>query len=206
MKLKEGLKDYVWLLDNGHGYNTAGKCSPDGVFREYLFNREVTDKVWMKLHLLGVHAVVLVPETYDVTLQERVNRANKYCDEYGTQNVRFVSIHANAAPPNDNKWHNAKGWCCFTTEGKTESDNLASVFYEAFEAAFKDRTIRKDMSDGDPDWEYPFYVCRKTKCPAVLLENFFYDNREEMLWLMSDQAKERIADAIVDGIMRYIAR
>jgi N-acetylmuramoyl-L-alanine amidase len=29
------------LIDNGHGRDTAGKCSPDGHFREYQYNREI---------------------------------------------------------------------------------------------------------------------------------------------------------------------
>ena len=28
------------LIDNGHGYDTKGKCSPDGLFREYRWTRQ----------------------------------------------------------------------------------------------------------------------------------------------------------------------
>ena len=33
------------LIDNGHGIETAGKQSPDGLFREYRFNREMAATV-----------------------------------------------------------------------------------------------------------------------------------------------------------------
>ena len=33
------------LIDNGHGVNTPGKCSPDGVFREYKYTREIAAAV-----------------------------------------------------------------------------------------------------------------------------------------------------------------
>ena len=29
------------LIDNGHGENTPGKRSPDGLFREYKYAREI---------------------------------------------------------------------------------------------------------------------------------------------------------------------
>ena len=37
------------LIDNGHGIGTAGKCSPDGLFREYAWAREVAQMIceWM---------------------------------------------------------------------------------------------------------------------------------------------------------------
>ena len=60
------------------------------------------------------------------------------------------------------------------------------------------------MSDGDRDWEENFYVLQKSKCPAVLLENYFYDNRDECAWLLKDETKERIADTIVKGITQYV--
>ena len=72
--------------------------------------------------------------------------------------------------------------------------------YSAFEEEFKDRKIRRDLSDGDPDWEEDFYIIKKTSCPAVLLENFFYDNKEECQWMMQQGNKERIAMAIYNGV------
>ena len=29
------------LIDNGHGSNTPGKCSPDGRLKEYAYTREI---------------------------------------------------------------------------------------------------------------------------------------------------------------------
>ena len=144
-------------------------------------------------------------ETNDVTLRNRVNRVNTICNRLGASNVLLVSIHANAAR-NGSAWMNAKGWSCYTSKGKTKSDQVAECLYDAFEAEFQDRKIRKDMSDGDRDWEENFYVLQKSKCPAVLLENFFYDNREECAWMLQEETKRRIADAAVKGIIKYIKK
>lgn len=46
---------------------------------------------------------------------------------------------------------------------------------EAATKYFKDLRIRADFSDGDPGFEESFYILRHTTCPAVLVENFFYD-------------------------------
>ena len=193
------------LIDPGHGIDTPGKRSPDGLFREYLWNRQVADLILEGLVSAGVDASLVVTETNDVSLRNRVNRVNTICNRLGASNVLLVSIHANAAG-NGSAWMNAKGWSCYTSRGKTKSDHVAECLYDAFEAEFQDRKIRKDMSDGDRDWEENFYVLQKSKCPAVLLENFFYDNREECAWMLNEETKKRIASAAVKGIIKYIKK
>ena len=193
------------LIDPGHGIDTPGKRSPDGLLREYLWNRQVADLILEGLVSAGVDASLVVTETNDVSLRNRVNRVNTICNRLGASNVLLVSIHANAAG-NGSAWMNAKGWSCYTSRGKTKSDQVAECLYDAFEAEFQDRKIRKDMSDGDRDWEENFYVLQKSKCPAVLLENFFYDNREECAWMLQEETKKRIASAAVKGIIKYIKK
>ena len=193
------------LIDPGHGIDTPGKRSPDGLFREYLWNRQVADLILEGLVSAHVDASLVVTETNDVTLRNRVNRVNTICNRVGASNVLLVSVHANAAG-NGSAWMNARGWSCYTSKGKTKSDQVAECLYDAFEEEFQDRKIRKDMSDGDRDWEENFYVLQKSKCPAVLLENFFYDNREECAWMLHEETKKRIASAAVKGIIKYIKK
>ena len=193
------------LIDPGHGIDTPGKRSPDGLFREYLWNRQVADLILEGLVSAGVDASLVVTETNDVSLRNRVTRVNTICNRVGASNVLLVSIHANAAG-NGSAWMNARGWSCYTYKGKTKSDQVAECLYDAFEEEFQDRKIRKDMSDGDRDWEENFYVLQKSKCPAVLLENFFYDNREECAWMLQEETKKRIASAAVKGIIKYIKK
>jgi len=191
------------LIDAGHGIDTPGKRSPDGAFREYLWNRQVAELVFEDLGIDGYDVSLVVTETNDIPLITRVNRVNAICNKYGTDDVILVSIHSNAAG-NGKDWMNAKGWSCYTTKGDTKSDILAELLYDSFERSFPDRKIRKDMQDGDRDWEENFYIIQKSKCPAVLIENFFYDNKEECHWLMQDAVKVRIAMAIEQGIKDYV--
>ena len=191
------------LIDPGHGIDTPGKRSPDGKFLEYLWNRQIADLLLDRLMIMGIDASLVVTETNDISLATRVQRVNRICSKVGASNVVLLSIHSNAAG-DGSKWMSAQGWSCYTSKGDTNSDVIAECLYDAFEAEFADRKIRKDMSDGDRDCEENFYVLQKSKCPAVLLENFFYDNRDECAWLLKNETKERIADAIVKGIIKYI--
>ena len=60
------------------------------------------------------------------------------------------------------------------------------------------------MSDGDIDKESQFYVLRKTVCPAVLIENLFFDNRADFELLRSVTFQKRLSWRISQGIIRYI--
>ena len=190
------------LLDAGHGIDTLGKRSPDGAFLEYKWNREVAELAYALLEEHGFDVDFVVTETNDIPLKTRVRRVNEICSLHGSHNVLLLSIHSNAAGMGAT-WMNAKGWSAYTTKGKTRSDVAAKCLYDSFEEEFKDRTIRRDLSDGDSDWEEDFYIIKKTSCPAVLLENFFYDNKEECSFLLMEQTKRRIAKAILKGIQYY---
>lgn len=195
----EGIKIDV---DNGHGSDTAGKRSPDYSLREYAYTREIAARVVFGLKELGYDAELLVPELHDVPLAERVRRVNAHCKERGKDNVLLVSIHNNAAGMG--QWMNARGWCVFTCAGQTKSDILAEHLYAAAERNFIGHKIRTDKTDGDKDIEKAFYICRKTYCPAVLVENFFMDNKQDLEYLLSDEGKDAIVRTHIEGIVSYI--
>ena len=192
------------LIDNGHGHDTPGKRSPDGKFREYAYNREIAKRIVADLIDRGLDAELLVPEDNDISLQERVRRANKICLASDPSCVILVSVHVNAAG-DGSKWTNATGWSAYTCKGQTASDKLAECLYEAATKNFPDRRIRTDYSDTDPDWEENFYILRHSLCPAVLTENFFMDNKSDLEYLQSRAGKQTVIDTHVEGIIEYIS-
>ena len=192
------------LIDNGHGLMTAGKRSPDGLFREAFYNREIARKVVADLLDRNLDAELLVPEDDDIPLAERVRRINAHCLALGKKNVVVVSIHVNAAG-NGTKWLYATGWSVFTCLGQTESDRLAECLCESAIKNFPGRRIRTDMSDGDMDWEEGFYILRKSWCPAVLTENFFMDNPQDLEYLQTRFGKQAIIDTHVEAITEYLS-
>lgn len=191
------------LIDNGHGENTPGKRSPDGVLRECSYTRDIADSIVRELTTKGFDAERLVKENVDVPLAERARRVNEICGKMGTSNVILVSVHCNAAGSGA-EWMKARGWSAYTSKGQTKADKLADCLYEIAESVFAGQKIRKDISDGDPDWEENFYIIQKTKCPAVLTENFFQDNKEDVDFLLSSTGKQQIVKVHVDGITKYI--
>ena len=84
------------LIDNGHGSDTPGKRSPDGLFREYSYTRKIASRVVSELSDCGYDARLLVPEIEDIPLTERCRRVNAICDEVGTVNV---ILYAQAGMP-----------------------------------------------------------------------------------------------------------
>ena len=192
------------LIDAGHGIDTPGKRSPDGLFREYLWNRQVSDLLLSGLRTIGFDVDLVVTETNDISLRTRAMRVNRICDRLGAKNVLLLSIHSNAAG-DGRSWQNAQGWSCYTSPGNTRADGLAESLYDSFARTFPDRKMRRDLTDGDSDIEASFYLLTKTKCPAVLLENFFFDNREECAWLLQEGTRARIANAIIRGLMNFLS-
>lgn len=192
------------LLDNGHGEDTPGKRSPDGLFREYRYVRDIAQMVESRLLALGYDAERIVTEEEDISLSERTRRVNEICGRLGSDNVVVVSIHCNAA--SNGKWAKARGWSAYTSKGETRSDELATMLYIEAAKNFEGQTLRKEFSDGDPDWEEGFYILRKTKCPAVLTENFFMDNELDVAYLNSEQGKEAIVKTHINAIREYVAK
>lgn len=192
------------ILDNGHGYNTPGKCSPtlpDGrKFYEWKFNRNVVNRIVELCHNEGIRYMVLVPENKDIPLNERVRRVNAIKED-----SFLISIHVNASTLGD-KWGNANGWSVYTSKGKTKSDEYATIFFEEAKKEFDNEfKLRSDMVDGDEDWEENFQIIKSSSCPAILTENLFMDNKEECEFLLTDEAIERIAQLHFKAIKRIIA-
>lgn len=186
----------IWI-DNGHGAGTKGKQSPDGRLREYAYARDIARRVADALKKKGLDAQLLVPEEEDISLQERCARANREKDSI------LVSVHCNAAG-SGTQWMTARGWEAWTSVGQTKADKLAECLYQSAEQVLKGMKIRKDTADGDSDKESGFYILKHTVCPAVLTENLFQDNREDVDFLLSDEGRQKIVTLHVQGICKYL--
>lgn len=189
------------LIDNGHSRMTPGKRSPDHSFFEWKFNREIAIPLVARLKELGYDAERIVTEDdHDVTLRERCNRANAWCRKLGTKNVLLVSIHANAA--GNGEWKSARGFSVFVApNASANSKRLAqSLYAEADKRGLRgNRSVPKERY-----WVKNLAMCRDTNCPAVLTENLFYDNKEDLAILKSDDGKAKIVELHVEGIINYL--
>lgn len=206
LSLDEKKRLMVILLDAGHGIGTPGKRSPDGRLREYAYARQIVAAVASRLKAEGYRVEIVVPEQADIRLGERCARVNAWCDKVGSRRALLVSVHVNAAGSGD-RWMAARGWEAWTSPGQTQGDCLADCLYDAAQRRLPPGTpIRTDLTDGDRDKEERFTILTGTRCPAVLTENLFQDNRQEVDWLLGDEGREAIINIHVDGIKDYVER
>lgn len=219
-------KKLTVILGTAHGKNVAGKRSPDGIFEEWEYSREIVERLREELakhdDLVDVFVDIPaaeVPLPQQAELTRRVRYVNQLCAHRHTERCIYVSIHVDAA--SSGEWKNAGGWTAYTSPGRTRSDILATYLYESAEkhlsgyaAKMEDgkkkglygsnqKPFRKDTSDGDPDKEANFYVLVRTKCAAVLTENLFQDNKADVAFLTSEEGKKAIVALHKDAILRF---
>ena len=195
------------ILGNGHGSNTAGKRSPDGKLLEYKYTREIVKLIVPKLEKMGIPYYILVPEEWDVSLQERVRRVNNLNTQNKAKGITtfYISVHVNAN--SNGQWQPANYWTAWTSVGQTQGDKLADSLYKAAHEVLdplKMRIGEQSYNDGDPDYESNFYVLKYTNPAATLTENFFMDNKDNVEFLLSDEGKDAIAELHARGCEYYI--
>lgn len=196
-----------------------GKISPDKSFQEAVFSRELAKDLAVIMQSYGFISLVdypgLTPDGINIKafpknwedqqraeLNFRVKKVNELVKQYGKDNVIYISLHNNAS--GNGQWMQSRGWEVYTSPGKTKSDILATCMWNAAKIYLGDlTTIRSDWSDGDSDKEAKFFVLTKTKCPAVLVENLFMDNEEDLRVLAGDVGFMLIERTIIEGILNY---
>jgi len=182
------------LIDNGHGAETPGKRSPDGRLLEWQWTRRVARRIVDGLKARGFDARLLVPEDSDVPLRERVARANAIEGD-----ILLVSIHANAAGRGE--WKQARGWSAFVARNASDaSKRIASLL--AKEAERRGMAVRRP-APGQDFWVQNLAICRDTRCPAVLTENLFMDNREDLKAMLSEEGIEAITETHINALSSY---
>lgn len=174
------------VLDAGHGYETAGKRSPDGI-REFEINRAIA--IYTR-DLLAAYQNVSVffahSDKRDVPLKTRTEQAN-------TMNVDcYISIHANAY--GDGKtWNSANGIETYIHPvASADAVALAELVQKhlSISTGLRNRGVKRAN----------FHVLRETKMTAILIECGFMTNEEEMKLLKMDAFRRACSEAIVKGI------
>jgi len=190
------------LIDNGHGYNTPGKCSPDKSYYEWDYTRRLADILFVTAEQFKLIPHFIVDEAKDISLSTRVKRINSYCDTYGSINCVMLSLHSNASTMGDS-WGSARGVSIWTTKSQNNSDKLAAELWYAGERILGKGYMNADWSDKDPDFESNFTIIKGAKCPSVLIENHFHDNKEDLELLKNSAWRSKLALMYCEGIVSY---
>jgi N-acetylmuramoyl-L-alanine amidase len=172
------------MLDAGHGYNTAGKRSPDGM-REYEFSRKVAAFAKNALETYeNVTVYFAHSDKFDVPLTNRTNAANNL--KVNT----YVSIHANAY---GETWNDAGGIETYTYTSKPkEATELAQKVQNHLITltGLRNRGVKTAN----------FHVLRETNMTAILVECGFMTNQNEASLMRTEDFQKKCAEAIVTGI------
>jgi N-acetylmuramoyl-L-alanine amidase len=178
------------ILDAGHGKNTPGKRTPDGM-REFEFNSAVVE--YIKTHLNGYQNVDVrfshdPTGKVDVSLDKRTDYANQISADV------FVSIHANAF--GSGGWNAAQGIETFIHTSKPKvATNLANLVQK--------KIISKTGRSNRGVKTANFQVLRTTKMPAILIECGFMTNKEEATLLKSESYRQKCAQAIAEALVEF---
>lgn len=204
------MSKYTWIIDPGHGgmvngkYATAGKRSPkfdDGtVLYEGVNNREIARRLIIAMEAEDIKCINIVASEQDVSLETRVERANKLAK---TKPCVYLSIHSDANGDGVS-WNPASGMSAYTSKGQTKSDEFAQLAIDELQENFgKEVKWRTDNTDYDEDKEENFYVLKNTTCPSVLFELGFHTNKEEATKMLTAEWKNKIVLSIIYAIKKF---
>lgn len=176
-------------LDAGHGYNTAGKRTPDDI-REWSLNNSVCN--YITEYLKGYADILRLDDTSGKTDIERSTRRNKAlnngCD-------LLLSIHHNAL--HDGYFSNVTGVETFThpkypnAKATEISKLLANKMSE--QTGLKNRGAKTNNLE----------VIATSKIPAILCEGGFMDGENDSYYIRTNEGQRAYAKAVVDVIKSY---
>lgn len=173
----------VVVIDPGHGGADPGAVGIGGI-QEKRVVLDVSTQVTNILRKRGMNAVMTRTSDREVDLPPRVSKAE------GLRAKVFVSIHANAI-----------------SLSRPDINGLETYYYvTGYRLARSIHTsIRNKVSVGDRGIRQArFYVLRKTSMPAVLVELGFLTGSTDAAKLRTAAHRQRLAEAIADGITRYL--
>jgi len=174
----------VVVIDAGHGGHDPGAIGATGL-QEKFINLRVAAKVARLLEARGVGVVMTRWQDEYIELEERAAIANRRKADL------FVSIHADSAPSRE-----AQGFTIYVaTAASAGAYRAAHAINQVMERiGTNNRGIREE----------DYRVLVNTDGPAVLIELGYLTNAQDLARLSDDRFRDRLAEAIADGIQAYL--
>ena len=192
---KQGaLSGVVIVVDPGHGGKDDGARSGDA--KEQEINLAISMKLKSALEEQGAQVILTRDGAYDLASDGARNRKREDMAQRAAMINEdrvdlFISVHLNAYP--NVAIHGAH---TFYRKGDEASKALAQLLQERFNHLTEQE---KAVKSGD------YYILNETDKPGVLVECGFLSNEAERIKLMQEDYQQRLADAICEGIMEYLA-
>ena len=172
------------VIDPGHGGHDRGGM-PGQRLAEKGFTLDTAQRLARVLgNSTGIKVVLTRHDDTFVSLTERTNIANQYAG----RDAIFVSIHFNAGRREgaygiETYYNDQRGYCLAALVHPGVIRTMVSI----------DRGIR----------QRGYWVLRKNRLPAILVECGFLTNPAEAARISDSGSRERLARAIGDAIVRY---
>jgi len=193
------LSGEVIVLDPGHGGDDGGAVSQDG-----LVEKHVTLKISQHLrdYLQEAGAIVYMTRETDKDLADPDNRTHRKRQDL-TRRAQFVqsinpdlllTIHLNSI--GSPRWRGAQ---TFYYPNNQENEQLAKLIQDSLilGLANTNRVAKETPHD--------VYLLKSTRIPAALVEVGFLSNPDEARLLADDLYQRKVANAIYEGILRYMS-
>lgn len=171
------------VIDAGHGGTDVG-ATRDG-HNEKDLTLDMSQRLATILKKKGLDVLMVRDSDIYVSLEDRV----AFSENYGGD--LFVSIHVNSSVTED-------GHGIETHYYTPQSYDFAQVVHKEFASQIKskDRGLFKSK----------FYVINHTTCPSILVETGFISNPEERAELLTKERRQKTAEAIAKGILKYLGK
>ena len=162
---------------------------PDGfTVYEGVVNRQIAGRLTrlLKVANVGYHDLNIL-SNFDMPLHQRVKKINDIYQK--DKNAWLLSIHSNKMT-RDGEGASLPGRGCETYIAINAGKKSQAIQVIA-EKHYKNDGHRYRGSN-----TANFYILKNTNCPAILVENYFYTNRQDAEFLMSPPGQEKIASTL----------
>jgi N-acetylmuramoyl-L-alanine amidase len=177
-----GLENKRILIDAGHGGSDPGAPSNTKEPAEKFFTLDISHRLKTLLEKRGATVIMVREGDQNPSLQDRVVKAQLESADV------FVSVHINSFFQDY-----ANGTETFYYKGMDKP--LARIIHQKLVKALglKDLGLKENR----------LYVLRNSRMPAVLVEPCFLSNPREQSLLGDPNFRQRIAQALYDGLEAY---
>jgi N-acetylmuramoyl-L-alanine amidase len=188
------------IIESGHGGMLNGKYQCIAVGKQYHFtpngpsiyegvvNREIAKKLIKRLDLAGIPYIDYNSnDPTDIPLQRRTTTINNLFRQ--DPSVWLLSIHSNAFGDGI-KGPSSSPRGCETFVGI----NAGKI--SQYIQVVAERHYRADGHRWRGSKSANFAVLRDTRCPALLVENYFFTNIHDANYLLSEKGQNEIADTL----------
>ena len=201
--------DPTVCIDPGHGYDDPGADSD--FLGEDTAEREINFDVSLRVRDILIEYGVNVIMTHDTNIPDDKipqNEDGKYVidpvwrADFANKNSPdiFVSLHCDSFPQ-DSSVSGTRIYYMSSAEGGKEASRVASLCAGKIEEAFEDEIKLRNMSPNDA-----YYVIKNISAPSILIEMGFITNEEDARNMLTDNWRQKMADAIAAGIINSLLK